>query len=406
MRKIVLILLLSSVILMGCWDRQDLEEFGYIVAMGIDLNDDNQHMDVTFQIANPEAGETQTAGATDEPPSEIITITAPDFIVARDMVNSFISREVVFTHMKVLVVSEELARSDQLVDFIKPSIRDREFDRRLTFIVSKEKASSFLRANNPTLETRPHKYFEMMKDRWRESGFIPEATMHDFLHRLEEDQGLFLAIYSTSEKEEGTDGNEARFKAGEINKEGGNPVQSYGAAVIKKGKMIDSITAEETRLSLMLRPYIEVGSMIATFQDPNEEDKHITVRILNEKSPEISINTDQDNPIIEVILPIRLEVLAIKSEIDYIQDLRKQEELKNSIENQIKISADHFIKKTQEQFKADPFHWSLIARKNFFTIQQYSNYDWMSKYPSAEVNVSVEVNIKGFGKQLSPLINR
>lgn len=402
MAKSVLFILLSCLfLLVGCWDQQNLEEFGYIIAIGIDL-DDEHHMKVTYQIANPEAGETQTQGGTDEPPSEIITIRAPDIISARDMVVSTISREVVFTHMEVLIVSEEVARSEQLVDFIKPAVREREFDRRMTLIISREDAADYLRRNNPTLETRPHKYFEMMKDRWRENGLIPESTIHEYLRNLDENTGLFLATYSTSEKVQGSDGNEGRYTAGEIDIEGGNVVQTFGAAIIKEGRMIGSITGEETRLSLMLRPYIEVGQMIATYDDPSEKDKHVTVRILNQKSTKVSINTDQAFPIINVEVPLQLEILAIKSHHDYIIDLEKQAQLKKSIEDNFKSRAEQFIKKTQEQFKADPFQWSNVARRNFWTLQEFWNYDWINKYPQAQVTVTVNVVIKGYGKQLSP----
>ena len=400
-RLSLLMMLIGIVMLMGCWDRNDLEELAYIVAIGIDKSED-YGMKITYQIANPEASGV-AIGATDEEASDIITVNAPDFLSARDLLVSFVSREANFTHMKVLVVSEEIARGEELIDYIKPAVRDREFDRKITFIVCREKAADYLRNNDPTLETRPHKFFDLMTDRWEETGLIPDSTLNEYLHRFEEDAGLFLATYSTSESVETEEsGMEDEYKAGEIEKEGGNPVQTIGSAVIKEGKMIGTLTGEETRIAIVLRPYIEVGTMVVTYSDPLAEGKHITARVYNEKRTKVSINTDQQYPVVNVEVPIIIEILTIPSHIDYIQDLEKQDILKRHIEEKYLEVAGEFIKKTQEQFQADPFRWSLIARKNFLTLHEYWNYDWMNAYPNAQVNLSVNVEIREYGKQLRP----
>ncbi|WP_078429064.1 Ger(x)C family spore germination protein [Alkalihalobacterium alkalinitrilicum] len=393
-------IVLSCITLMGCWDRHDLEELAYVIAIGIDQSE-GYGMSITYQIANPEAGEPK--GGTDEAASDIITINAPDFLSARDMLVSFVSREVVFTHMKVLIVSEDIAREERFIDYIKPAVREREFDRRLTFIVCREKAADYLRNNKPTLETRPHKFFELMKDRWEETGLIPDSTLQEFLHTLEEDTGVFLATYSTTEEvTTEKEGMEDRYVAGEIEKEGGNPVQTIGSAVIKEGTMIGTMDGEETRMALLLRPHIEASQMIVTYEDPIAKGKHITARVLNEKRTRVNVNTNQDYPIIDVEVPVMLEILAITSHIDYIEDLEKQAQLKRHIEEKYKEVAGNFIRKTQQQFQGDPFRWGLMARKNFLTLQEYWEYDWMKKYPDAQVNLKVNVEVTEYGKQLRP----
>lgn len=398
----LLIILVSTIMIAGCWDRNDLEELAYIIAIGIDKSESHGMMKITYQIANPEASG-MANGAAAEDASDIITVDAPDFISARDLLVSFVSREANFTHMKVLVVSEEIARGEELVDYIKPAVRDREFDRKITFIVCREKAADYIRSNDPTLETRPHKFFELMTDRWEETGLIPDSTLNEYLHRLEEDAGLFLATYSTAEKiETEKNGMEDEYTAGQVEKEGGNPVQTIGSAVIKEGKMIGTLTGEETRIALVLRPYIEVGTMVVTYDDPLAEGKHITARVYSEERTKVSINTDQEHPVVNVEIPIILEILTITSHIDYIQDLEKQDLLKRHIEEKYLEVAGKFIKKTQQQFQADPFRWSLIARKNFLTLQEYWDYAWMNTYPNAEVNLDVNVEIREYGKQLRP----
>ncbi|OIJ11136.1 hypothetical protein BKP35_12410 [Anaerobacillus arseniciselenatis] len=383
------------VLMLGCWDRHEIDELAYVIAIGIDEGEGDDFL-VTYQIANPkEAGE-------DDVISDIISIRAPDFLSARDLVVAFVSREVVFTHTKVLIVSETFARRDEFVNFIKPAIRERQLSRKVNLIVSKEKASDFMRNNEPTLETRPHKFFELMTDRWEDTGLVPDSTLHSLFHRMEEDSGVFLATYSTTVQEEAGVGQEDDYIPGEVRIQGSNPTQTVGSAVIKEGKMIGSLTGEETRFSLLLRPKKEIEKMIASYPDPIDEEYKITVRFLAEEGSNITINTKKRAPVIHVRTPLRLEVLSIESDIDYVEDLEKQEVLKMHIKSVIEAKVNTFIRKTQKEFKAEPFRWSLPARRTFLTNREYEQYRWMENYPYAEVHFEVDLQFKEFGKQLAP----
>src|SRR5690625_3056773 len=59
------------------------------------------------------------------------------------------------------------------------------------------------------------------------------------------------------------------------------------------------------------------------------------------------------------------------------------------------------IKKTQEEFKAQPFGWSLIARKEFNSIPKFEAFNWKKKYPDMDVDISITIEIGQFGTQSS-----
>jgi spore germination protein KC len=88
--------------------------------------------------------------------------------------------------------------------------------------------------------------------------------------------------------------------------------------------------------------------------------------------------------------------------LSVVEDLSKQAYLENYLEGYLKKVSMQFIKKTQEEFKGDPFRWNLAARRKFFTVEEYQKYDWTKHYPEAVVNLSYDIKLKGFGKQLNP----
>ena len=107
-------------------------------------------------------------------------------------------------------------------------------------------------------------------------------------------------------------------------------------------------------------------------------------------------------PKIDVFYPVEIEVLSVPSMINYGDNLENQKLLKRTIESKMKDNAEKLIEKTQKEFKSDAFYWSLYARPLFSSVKEYEKWDWTNKqYPSADINVKLDVQITGFGKQLS-----
>ncbi|TDX48034.1 Ger(x)C family spore germination protein [Orenia marismortui] len=398
MRSVKLILVFMILILLtGCFNRVELEEMAYVVVIGLDKGEAGG-FEVTYQIGNPQVGSSDRVQAEGEPPSEIVTLTAPDITTARDLANISVSREVTYAHLKVLVTGEKLTRSGEAFTLLDSVLRDEAIKQEVMLIVSKEKASEFIRGNKHKLETRPHKHYEFMARRWKETGLVPDATLLRFFPRTLGDAGLFLSTYATSKKGKSKYGYEDEYLAGQVKKEGGNPIQMIGSAVLKEGKMIGTLTGEETKLSLLLRPHTVRNSILASYSDPLAKEKRIAARWMKTKDTQIEMDLSTDTPKIDVIVPLKFEILSIASGIDYIENLEKQKILKDSIASSLEDKAKQLVNRTQQEFKGDPFQWYLIARKEFWTLDEYIKYNWMKSYPRAEVNIRFDIKIVNFGR--------
>ncbi|MBS4210264.1 Ger(x)C family spore germination protein [Bacillus sp. FJAT-50079] len=400
--KALKILLISMIplLLSGCWGKLELEERDYAVVIGLDKAKEDHLIDVTFQVANPQVGSSDTSTAENEPPSDIVTVTAPDLLSAKELVNSVLSRKVSFDHLRIIIIGEDLAKTKLSHHIIGSAVIDPEVRRENNLIVTKERASEFIKKNKPKLETRPHKYYAFMQQRWRDTGYVPYSNLTRYFQRLSGE--LFLAIYATTEKEEKLELNEDDYVAGEIPQKSGDPAQIMGSAVLKNGKMIGTLTGQETRTALFLRPRGLAHSVIQSFPDPIKEDYRITVRMIKNGSTKVKINTKGDVPDINVTVPIRIQVLSNPSLTDYAIDIGKQTQLKKAIKKDLEKQAMNLIKRTQTEFKSEPFLWYLEARRTFWTIKDYDNYDWTYQYSKANVNVHYKIKIESLGEQLVP----
>ncbi len=393
------------IILTACNDRIELEQQSYVVAMGVDATDQKGVYAFTYQIANPEVGSAAVQGSADEPPSEIVTVNGADFLSATYTANSFVAKKITLDHTKIIVISEELARSDDFIRIIQSASRTPQIRRKAQLIVSKEKASDFINHNQPITEQRPHKYYQFMLTRASQTGIIPESTLHRFFQITEGDADLFLAIYATNEMSEdktNKKGFEDNYIAGEIPQIGGSPTQFMGSAVFKEGKMIDTLDGEDTRVAYMLDPTLEMDDYLATIPDPLMPEYRITYDYAQPKDPNINITYHKSKPTtIQVDVHFHAEVIAVPSLVNYTQNKEKQKKLADAIIQRLQEKTDKLIEKSQKEYQSDPFYWSLYVRKNFLTVPEYEQADWHKNlYPNADITVTYHLDKLEFGKMI------
>ena len=387
----------------GCWDQLELEEQAFAVVVGLDKGPGNT-VEVTFQIANPQVGSSDIGTAEGEPPSDTIRFTSSDILSAKELANTVVTRTINFAHLKTMIIHEKLARDAAFPHIAGAAIRDPEMRREVTLIISREKAFDFIMKNRPRLETRPHKYYELMQQRWMETGYVPYSTLNQYLQQQVIDS-MFLAIYATADRQSRrVSRKEDDYIAGQVPKLAGDPVQMIGAAVFHSGRMVGTLTGQQMRWVQLLRHKTSVDSFITSFTDPLDERAMITARIFKNGATKVKLNLRKDIPDIHVTLPLRVQVLSFTSLQPYATESEKQQLLVKHLRKKIEDEVLGVIRLSQEKFPGDPFEWELIARKHFMTMKAFRSYGWAEHFKKANVEVKVDLRIENFGKQRTPYI--
>ncbi|WP_174735189.1 Ger(x)C family spore germination protein [Mesobacillus harenae] len=403
-RKIKLLLVSVTLLLAGCWDQRELEERAYVIAIGLekagDKEEDKGQVKVTYLIANPEVGTQASGGASDEPPQETLTIPASDFINSRNIANVVIGKEISYDLLRTILVSEELARDQHFLRLIYNANKDREVKRSTQLIISKESASEYFKNNKPTLETRPHKFYELMLQRGIETGLIPNSEIRSFFRITEADASLFTAAYTSSEQKPDYENRDDEFIAGELPVSGEiNKTQFIGSAVFKEGQMIGKLTGEETRLTGLLRLEQDVTDILTTLPDPGDGKYRISVRINKYKKNKVDMDLKSFPPKINVVVPMRIEVLSDPSLTNYGGSEKQRNKLRNFFTKKFEEKFNGLVQKSQDEFKGDLFGWSIYARKKFKTIKEYNDFNWMESFPKAEIDIKADISFGEFGRQ-------
>ncbi|MDI7741014.1 Ger(x)C family spore germination protein [Lysinibacillus fusiformis] len=217
-----LLLLMSVLLLSGCWDRMEVEERSTVLGLAVDIaegekEDPINHPDeidiptsgigmieVTAQLAVPgqiPLGPSQ-GGSQSGPQDSVWVVKAVGHTLA-EAVNNLqqqLSSTIFLGHLKIFIISDEVATRgiDEIIDFMK---RNPEVRRDAWLLVNGERADETLKVA-PKLERIPALYLSNMLDNSIKMGKLPKIRVGMFYIALEnEGQDGYLPYLTVKSKE-------------------------------------------------------------------------------------------------------------------------------------------------------------------------------------------------------------
>ncbi len=396
---LLLVILLTVLLLPGCWGFRETDQLGYILSMGIDKGKENI-VEITFTVAIPQA----PGGGDKEKSTVVISLEAASIFGALQMADSFMSRDMTFIHNNMIVVSEEIAK-EGLSKYINPLVRSREIRRNSYVMITKGKAKDFLEKNVTVIEKYPSRQIGMLMENKKHVGFIPVADIDTFYDgATSPGREPVVTLVGVNQGREGEEKDksfaekvrtELAYSAGELPRSGANKIDVIGTAVFRRDKLVGFLNGSETRYYQMING--KYGSAIFTFPDPETSEGYIVVvRIKQAAVPQVKMDITGDVPQIGVDLTLEGEIMSIQSGINY-ESQEKQEEFKQYLENYIATEINSVVEKAQNEFKSDIFGLGDYTRKYFWTWQAWNDYNWLERFPQAEIEVRPHLYIRRTG---------
>lgn len=409
----VLIVIVSCGMLSGCYDKREIDEMAYVMAIGLDLGKTNTAR-VTIQFANPSviAGGGDGGGGGGGESVETMTVEAPTFTSALNMFNVSLSKELNTSHAKVIVFSKELAEKD-IGGYLNGFSRGRRYRPDLNIVVSRTSAEDYIKSIKPVLETDPSKYYELNYSSYKYTGFTAEANLFKFQESLKvigKQPIAVLAGVNKYEKSEDFDKSgatnaakgkqqifEGDYKAGDIPKAGGIKGEIMGLAVFNGPKMVGEIDGEEASAYLMVTG--EYNHSYISFPDPIEKKYFLILDVKQSRSPRIKVELVDGKPKIHVKVILEADYLAIQSGINY-EALDKTSIFENSAQEFLKKGITYFLNKTAKEFNCDICGFGNIAKRKFLLWKDWESFKWLEKYKDSTFIVDVDLKVRRTGLRI------
>lgn len=396
-------------IMTGCYDRRELDDMAYPIALGLDKGDDN-YLKMTLQLAVPTAiGGGEGGGAGGAESISLTTVETPTIYSGLNMINTYVSKQINLSHTKVIVFSEELAR-EGLEKYISAFIRGREFRPNAFFLVARgngSAAENYIRSVKPELEANPAKYYELVLRAFRYTGFTADAQIVNYHHRMHglgiEPVAVLAGVgsFDSSDEidvEESTFREKGReypfegdFMAGDMPKTGEVKSETMGLAVFNGAKMVGILDGEETTSYLMVSG--KYGYSYISLPDPGAKDMFVLLNVKQSRHPKKKVKMVGGKPSISVYVRLEADILNIQSDINY-ESPNKVGILEKAAEELFKTRIQVFLEKTAKEFNSDICGFGMIMKSKFLTWREWENFNWEERYKDSTFDVSVDLKVR------------
>ena len=161
-------------------------------------------------------------------------------------------------------------------------------------------------------------------------------------------------------------------------------------------KIVVKLTGFETQMLLLVLGELKRASFSIT--DPEKPENTVPIDITEFDKTEINIDLKDGRPKIQVKLKMEGNIASIQSSMHY-EAPEKMPIIEDAIEKYLVEGIERTFNKCKE-FKTDVFNFGTTAVLQFWTIPEWEEYSWLSKFPESELEVEVDFTIRRTGKIL------
>ncbi|CUH96508.1 hypothetical protein P22_2598 [Propionispora sp. 2/2-37] len=406
---IFLLVMMNTVMLSGCWDRMEINDLAIVTAVGIDKTEKGE-ICLSLLIPTPKrlagssggnggggSGGGGNGGGEDTAPTILISECGEGIVDAFRKLQGKSSREIMFSHVRLIVIGERLAK-DGVADVLDFFSRYRQSNLRAHILFSTNNIDEVLESD-PGIEQTVS---ELIREEGEEGVGI-RTDLKDFIRMLTEEginpiagQIVMLPLLAKH------DDNAAREKP----KEEKSFSSVRGAAVFRKDVLAGWISDAETRGILWLRGEIKEGAGGITVDIP--EDKgggKIAARVRGART---KLQPDIHDGKLSIAVSIEAQVVIYESSskidlsdpksIYYIEKL-----LADDINEKIAIA----LEKTQKQLQCDVVGFgNAVYRKYPAEWRNQYKESWPEYYPGLDIQVASKVWIPRVGFVTNSLVRQ
>ncbi len=356
-----IILIILTVSFSSSFTRVNLDNIAVVVAIGMDKADNN-NLKVCFQFTNPSS--ISESGAFETSDSVLKTVTAPSISSAINLMNSYLGKELTLAHCKLLVFSEELAKSG-IGNSIYTLMNDAQVRPSCNIVISKTSAEYYIDNSEPDLEPLLSKYYELFISSNQFTGYTANATLGKFFDNMICQSCDPYAILGDSE--------------------------NIGLAVFREGVLVGELNATETLAFTCIDNHLK--GFLVSVPNPQVENQNIDIYLTPKRNTKIDISFVNGSPYIKIDCRYSGQIYSMTNDSNYL-DPDILEQISDACNRYLRSVFTDYLYKISKEYKSDINSLGKTSLKLFPTIEQYEDYGWREHFQDSFFDVNIETNVK------------
>ncbi|NBD22729.1 Ger(x)C family spore germination protein [Paenibacillus glycinis] len=383
---VAVLLLLCGFAVSGCGDRAELPDKGFVMGIGIDDAGGGQVM-VTFQIYKP-SQTIASKGKTGQPYVNIRTKDASVMEAIRD-ITIHLGRKAQFSHTRVILISEKIARRVPVPQLLDLFYRDNEPRLTISLMVTRGRASDYF-------DTKP-----FIENTISQQYYLSERSENEYSGKTLGTNLLQLALQLRSESEVGA----IPYLALSPKDIGGEPGVA-GVTIIKDGLVADRFNGQETEgLLMLLNRYsngvVEIPCSAAENSESSEnESGEAPTAPLDESAEMLRFKAQRRMELSESGARVTYRVHAVVATLELSCTTLGNEKQENDYEDKISAAIKQRMQQSLAHLKRDEADLlgigNDIYRRDPKRWRQWKK-DWPERFARLDVDIEVDTEVLTHG---------
>lgn len=384
-RIFLLFMLFTFLLLAGCWDRREIEDIGFVLGLGIDQVETEEekeqeqgevkkkrHISIVNHFIIPEMMSGENGGGNKKNYKNVITEGDNVFQILREL-STTVEHPPNFEHLKVIIISEDVARSINLGKLVNFFLRNQETRRTTKIFIAEGRARDVFESETILVNDLAIKMLQITENATRNLRIAPELDLGEMSEKLTAETSFVVQRVITTQKKSRISGaaviqGKSRKMVGwlsEAEMEGLNWINGKGKMGVvesKEDKKDEVVAYEVDQIKRKIKPYV--------------------------KGDKISFVVE-----IETEGALREDWAFSENAFDhnYIQRMEK------TTEEEIKRTVDKALVKVQKEMKVDVVGFGKELSFQYPKVWEKVKNNWESRFSQVPIEVRVNVQIREFG---------
>ena len=350
----------------GCWDRVEVEDRAFVVAIGIDEEDGEYEVSLSVPLLKKE-------GQEDDEAPHIKTATGKTISEAMKNLDAKTDKTLYYGHAKLLVLGKDLLEDADMVSSTIAALEHKdEIDLRINVLATNGSAKDILETKPPG-EVLPGLF---VAELYRDKNKLGGVSFAMDLERLSSSykDGVIIPKIKKTDNEE-------------------TPLKLSGAVVLKESINIGSFSTKNLRGYLWCRNHgnknavltLEIGDNFV----PVKIEKHDTKVNFANMLPPHHPGFDKPAPAPELTAVINVKISA--KEVEPLPHGITRDMLHEELEDKIKTEILQTANKLQNKFAVDGYDWLEHLRKKNYELYKLHSDSWDKVFPTIKVVPLVDI---------------
>lgn len=366
----IVMLILISLLLSGCWDYTDVDERHVAILTTIDLKEGQSGTmrsggtyigGVVVPSLNPQIGAK----------SRFETFSGQTISQAREERFGYSPGRPLIGLLQVILIGNEVARSG-VDNWLNIYSRDSVIKYNLHMAVTKGRAEQVARSKDPNY-VNAGEHIKLLLEQTDKVGFYAHYDLRNYIVDMATPgKNPVMPLFELRNKE----------------------IACIGSAVFRKDKLVAELDLPETRTLILLRQGNNKGHIPYVIRQGEKVIDRGGILVGNQRR--VKVTRRGDEFFFDITIKIKGRLLERASSVSLIDNPDQLKAIEQAVENQTQSDCYQLIGRMQEEWKLDAIDISRYALAKWRQeLERRIDKDFIQK---AHINVKVEVKIGQFGE--------